>query len=158
MTEDHNTTAADEAAIRRLIARQISSWDAGDPDAYARAYTPDGDCVSFLGAHYRGREAIAASCEVPPASTLFKKMLRGARLEFQITHIRFLTPDVAVIHAHGGLTKRGRSPSRRNNRTNTSVAVRTSDGWLLAATQNTTRRVLAEKVLNRLVGQSAKTQ
>jgi uncharacterized protein (TIGR02246 family) len=73
MTEDHNTTAADEAAIRRLIARQISSWDAGDPDAYARAYTPDGDCVSFLGAHYRGREAIAASCEVPPASTLFKK-------------------------------------------------------------------------------------
>jgi uncharacterized protein (TIGR02246 family) len=48
-----------------LLDRQIKAWGAGDPDAYASVYTPEGDCVSFLGSHYKGREAIAASYEVP---------------------------------------------------------------------------------------------
>ena len=51
---------ADEEAIHALLNRQITAWDAGDPDAYAAVYTPDGDCVSFLGSHYSGREAIRA--------------------------------------------------------------------------------------------------
>lgn len=151
MTNYQNASAADESAIRDLLARQINSWDVGDPDAYARAYTPDGDCVSFLGAHYRGRDAIAASCEVPRASSLFKRLLRGARLDFQVTQLRFLTPDVALIHARGGLTKGGRRPSRRNTRTNLSVAVRTAEGWRLAASQNTTRRPVTEKLMHKLV-------
>lgn len=41
MSELHET-AADEAAIRDLIALQISSWDAGDPNAYAQTYAPTG--------------------------------------------------------------------------------------------------------------------
>jgi uncharacterized protein (TIGR02246 family) len=45
VNETHET-AADETAIRDLIALQIRSWDAGDPNAYAHAYTPDGDCVN----------------------------------------------------------------------------------------------------------------
>ena len=40
---------ADEEAIHALLHREITAWDAGDPDAYAAVYTPDGDCVSFLG-------------------------------------------------------------------------------------------------------------
>lgn len=148
MTDDqHDTAAADQAAIRDLIARQINSWNAGDPVAYAHAYTPDGDCVSFLGGHHRGRDAIAASGEVPTAGTLFKKLLRGAQLDVEVTHLRFLTPDVAVIHAQGGPAKPGRRPSRRNRRTNMSVAVRTTRGWLLAATSNTTQRPLAQRLL-----------
>jgi uncharacterized protein (TIGR02246 family) len=141
---DQDNSAADEAAIRDLIAQQINSWNAGDPAAYAHTYTPDGDCVSFLGGHHQGRDAIAASGEVPSAGTLFAKLLRGAQLDVEITHLRFLTPDVAVIHANGGLARPGRRPSRR---TNTSVAVRTENGWLLAATHNTTQRPFAQKLL-----------
>lgn len=149
MNEMHES-AADEAAIRDLIALQIRSWDAGDPTAYAQTYATDGDCVNFLGTHYRGREAIAASVEVPRSGSLLKKLLRGTHLELRISQIRFVTRDVAVIHASGGLTKKGRPPSRRNRRTNTSVAVRTPDGWLLAASQNTTQRPFIEKALGRL--------
>lgn len=149
MNEMHEI-AADEAAIRDLIALQISSWDAGNPNAYAQTYAADGDCVNFLGTHYRGRDAIGASVEVPRAGSFLKKLMRGAHLELGISQIRFLTRDVAVIHASGGLTTKGRPPSRRNRRTNTSVAVRTPDGWLLAASQNTTQRPFIEKVLGRL--------
>jgi uncharacterized protein (TIGR02246 family) len=158
MTDHYHDTAADEAAIRDLIARQINSWNVGDPVAYTHAYAPDGDCVTFLGGHHRGRDAIAASGEVPRAGSLFKKLLRGAQLDVEVTHLRFLTPDtpdVAVIHAHGGLAKPGRRPSRRNRRTNMSVAVRTTQGWLLAATSNTTQRPLAQKLLTAIAGRRA---
>lgn len=140
---------ADEAAIRALLDRQTRSWDAGDPVGYASAYTGGGDCVSFLGGHHRGRAAIAASGEVPRAGSLLKRLLRGARLRYELTSLRFITPDVAVIHASCGVTRESRV-RRRNLRTNTSVAVRTNDGWLLAATHNTTQRPFAEGLLRRL--------
>lgn len=146
----HHDREADESAIRALIARQIDSWNAADPDRYAKAYTVDGDCVSFLGAHYRGRDAIASCYEVPRATSLFRKLTRGARLHFEITQLRFLTSDVAVVHATGGVTQ-GSRPSRRALRTNTSIAVRTDQGWLLAASQNTTRRTATETLLNKLL-------
>jgi uncharacterized protein (TIGR02246 family) len=145
--DDHS---ADEIAIRALIDRQIDSWNAADPGAYARAYTVDGDCVSFLGTHYRGREAIAASYEVPRATSVFRKLLRGTRLRFQITQLRFLTPDVAIVHATGGVA-RGSRANRRNLRTNTSIAVRTDEGWRIAASQNTTRRPVMEMLASKLI-------
>lgn len=137
----------DEAAIRGLLDRQISSWDAGNPDGYAEVYTCDGDCVSFLGMHYRGREAIAGSSEVPRAGSIFKRLLRGARLKVEITDLRFVTPDLAVVHAVCGATRKARL-SGRNVRTNTSVAVRTADGWRLTASHNTTRRPVAERFIS----------
>lgn len=141
---------ADEKAIRDLLDRQIEAWNAGDPDAYAGAYVPGGDCVSFLGSHYQGREAIAESSEVPRAASLLKKLMRGARLDFQVTQLKFLTSDVALVHATGGISK-GSAPSRRNVRTNITIAVRTGDGWLIAVSHNTTQRPIAEKLLRKLV-------
>jgi uncharacterized protein (TIGR02246 family) len=97
-----------------------------------------------LGGHYHGRDAIAASY-----APLFRKLLQGSRLNIEVKLVRLLTPDVALIHADAVVTKRGRR-SRRPSRINTSVAVRTDDGWMLAASQNTTRRRLAETLLHRL--------
>ncbi|KAA0103500.1 NAD(P)/FAD-dependent oxidoreductase [Mycolicibacterium sp. P1-5] len=51
----------------------------------------------------------------------------------QITRLRYLTPDVALIQARAAITGRLRCVARRN----TSVAVRTGDGWSLAFSQNT---------------------
>lgn len=138
---------ADELAIRSLLDRQVRSWDDGDPVAYADVYTHDGDCVSFLGILYRGREAIAASSEVPRAGSVFKRLLRGARLNVEITDLRFITADLAVVHAVCGATRKVRL-SGRNVRTNTSVVVRTANGWRLAASQNTTRRPVAERLIS----------
>lgn len=53
---------SDEDAIRELLDRQIMGWNAGDAEAYASVFTPDADYVTFLGSHYNGRAAIAASC------------------------------------------------------------------------------------------------
>ena len=141
---------SDEEAIGDLLDRQVAGWNAGDADAYAGVFTPDADYVTFLGSHYRGREAIAASY-VP----LFTKLLKGSRLATEITQLRFLTPDVALIHAKAAVLKKGRRRTRGNNRLNTTIAVRTDGRWLLAASQNTTHRRLAEKLFRKLASRAA---
>ncbi|MEY8013774.1 SgcJ/EcaC family oxidoreductase [Mycobacterium servetii] len=141
---------ADEDAIRELLDRQIMGWDTGDPHAYASVFTPDADYVTFLGSHYKGREAIATSY-----APLFKKLLRGSRLNTEITQLRFLTPDVALIQANAAVTKGARRRNRRYTRVNTSIAVRTDDGWLLTASQNTTHRRFAEKLMDKLVSRQS---
>jgi uncharacterized protein (TIGR02246 family) len=137
---------ADEEAIHGLLDRQIAGWNASDPEAYASVFTADADYVTFLGSHHQGRDAIAASY-----APLFKKLLKGSRLHTEITALRFLTSDVALIHTDAAVIKGFRRRNRRTNRVNTSIAVRTDDGWLLAASQNTPRRRLAEKLMSKFV-------
>jgi len=135
----------DEVAIRELLDRQVAGWDAGDPDVYASVFTGDADYVNSLGSCIKGRAAIAASY-----APMFKKLLKGSRLDTAITHLRFLTPDVALIQVEAGVA-RGAGRRARRNRVNTSVAVRTAaEGWLLAASQNTTRRPLTDKLIGKL--------
>jgi uncharacterized protein (TIGR02246 family) len=136
---------ADKDAIRELIDRQIRCWAAGDAQGYASVFASDADYITFLGSHYKGRAAIAASY-----GPLFNKVLKGSRLDLQITQLRFLTPDVAIIHAKGAVLKRKRRRGRRSIRVNTTIAVRTDGRWQLAASQNTTHRWLAEKFLGKL--------
>jgi uncharacterized protein (TIGR02246 family) len=117
----------------------------GDPKAYAGVFTADADYVTFLGSHYKGRKAIAASY-----APLFKKLLKGSRLDAEITQLRFLTSDVALIQATAAVTRKSGRRGRPHTRVNTSIAVRTEVGWLLAASQNTTHRRPAEKLMLKL--------
>lgn len=135
---------SDEEAIRKLIECQRIGWNAGDPEAYASVFTLDADYVTFLGSRYEGRAAIAASY-----APLFKKLLRGSRLNIHISQLRFLTPDVALVQSDAAVTK-GSRQTRGNTRINTTIAVRTGDGWQLAASQNTSHRRIAEKLLGKL--------
>lgn len=155
MTDDLPESAtpknrADEHAIRELLDRQVKGWNSGDPEAYASVFTPDADYVTFLGSHYKGREAIATSY-----APLFKKLLKGSRLGTEITQLRFLTPDVVLIQANAAVTKGARRRNPRNTKVNTSIALRTDDGWQLAASQNTTHRQFAEKLMARLISRQS---
>ncbi len=141
----------DETAIRKLLAQQVAGWNSGDPAAYASVFTPDADYVTFLGDHYQGREAIAASY-----APLFAKLLRGTRLELKAATLRFVTADVALIHSRAVVTKNARRRSR-GVRINTSIAVRTGAGWLLTSSQNTTDRHLAQRLMRTLVSRRRAT-
>jgi uncharacterized protein (TIGR02246 family) len=136
---------ADEEAIRALVNQQVKGWAAGDSEAYAGVFTPDADYVTFLGSYHKGRAAIAASY-----APLFRRLLKGTRLHIEISQVRFLTPDVALIHANAVVQKKARQRNRPNARVNTSVAVRIDGRWRLAASQNTTHRRFAEKLMVKL--------
>jgi uncharacterized protein (TIGR02246 family) len=131
----------DESALRALYQQIMDGWNKGSGEAFAAPYCEDSDLVGFDGTHLKGRQEIASFHQ-----QLFDKFLKGSRLVGKIRGIRFLTPDVAVMHAVGGTAMAGQSdidPDR--NSVHTLVAMkRSGDGgkWCLAAFQNTRAQYL----------------
>ncbi len=130
--------SADEAAIRDLYRELMDGWNRGSGDSFAAAFTEDGDLIGFDGTHFQGRQKIA-----PFHQELFDKWLKGTRLVGHVKSVRFLSPDVALIHAVGSTVMRGKTrPSPERDSIQTLVAVRRGGEWRLAAFQNTRLRIM----------------
>jgi uncharacterized protein (TIGR02246 family) len=133
-THDENMTdSADEAAVRALYQELMDGWNRGSGEDFGAVFTEHGDLVAFDGTHFKGRGEIA-----PFHQELFDKWLKGSRLVGKVKDVRFLSPDVAVMHAVGSTVMRGKSePSPERDSIQTLVAVRQDGEWRLAAFQNT---------------------
>jgi uncharacterized protein (TIGR02246 family) len=124
---------AEEATVRDLYQKLMNGWNQGSGEAFAAVFTEDGDLVAFDGTHFKGREEIA-----PFHQELFDRWMKGTRLVGRVEDVRFLSPDVALIHAVGSTVMRGKSePSPERDSIQTLVAVRQGEEWRLAAFQNT---------------------
>jgi uncharacterized protein (TIGR02246 family) len=123
----------DEAAIRSLYQQLMDGWNAVSGYAFAAPFEEDGDLVGFDGTHIKGRQEIASFHQY-----LFDMFLKGSRLIGKVRSMRFLTSNVAVMHAVGGTVMAEQSdlePER--NSVQTLVAVKRNGKWSLAAFQNT---------------------
>ena len=131
--EQASLESADEAAIHALLGGLVSSWNAGDGEAYARAFTDDCDYVTFNGDRLTGRAAVANSHQA-----LFSTHLRGSKLLFEHVDMRAAGPAAAIVHGVGNTLLQGQKLPRKSRRSiQTLVAVRKAEGWRLAAFQNT---------------------
>ncbi len=138
--DHHETTTnpADEAAVRDLYQQLMDGWNRGNGDVFAAVFAEDGDLVAFDGTHFKGREEIA-----PFHQQLFDKWMKGTRLVGQVKNVRFLSPDVAVMHAVGGTVMHGKTEcSPERDSIQTLVATRQGGEWCLAAFQNTRVRLM----------------
>jgi len=130
-----------------LLQLLNETW--GDADAYAALFTEDGDYVAFDGSHARGRSEIARTHR-----PLFEGILKGSRLvgDGLPVKVRFLAPDVALIHSGGAVLRaHQKKPSRRAISVQTLVAVKQEDRWLFAAFQNTRYRPFAQTLLGKIL-------
>jgi uncharacterized protein (TIGR02246 family) len=126
-------TATDETALRTLVATLFQRWNAGDGIGYADLFTEHSDYVAFDGSHARGRLENAHIHE-----KLFRTWLKGSVLEGRIVQLRFLTPDVALLHLVGNVRLRWqRRPSPARESIQTLVAVKCADIWRFEAFHNT---------------------
>jgi uncharacterized protein (TIGR02246 family) len=70
--------------------------------------------------------------------------LKGTRLVGEMESVRFLSPDVALMHALGGTVMRGKSrPAPERDSIQTLVAIKRNGEWRLAAFQNTRVRPMS---------------
>jgi uncharacterized protein (TIGR02246 family) len=148
-TKDHPTIGQhlDEPAVRDLYQQLLDGWNQGSGAAFAAAFMEDGDLVAFDGTHFKGRREIA-----PFHQELFDKWLKGTRLVGKVKSVRFLTPDVAVMHCIGSTVMRGESePSPERDSIQTLVVTRQNDEWRIAAFQNTRIRPIGRNPLSFLV-------
>jgi uncharacterized protein (TIGR02246 family) len=146
----HETTThyqADEAKIRALFDDLLADWGRGDGEAYGSRFTEDADYVAFDGTCTRGRDEISASHQV-----LFDRFLKGTRLTGRVLSVRFLNPDVALVHATGGTIMRGQSrPSPERDSIQTLVAVREDAAWHFAAFHNSRVRPIGRSAVTFLI-------
>lgn len=132
----NRTTHESQAA--KLYEAFLGAWNRGSSSDLASIFTADGDLVGFDGNHLNGREQIREHHK-----PLFERWLKGSRLVGQVKDVRYLTPDVAVMHAVGGTVMKGRdAPTRVRDSIQTLVAVRYQTDWQLAAFHNTRLRPL----------------
>ncbi|MHB9133560.1 MAG: SgcJ/EcaC family oxidoreductase [Armatimonadota bacterium] len=127
------TPSADEVAVCALYTQLMDAWNAGSGDAMAALYTADGDLIGFDGTHFIGREEIATFHQ-----RLFDTVMQGSRLVGDVRDVRFLCPEVAVLHATGQTIMPGQTaPTQERDSIQTIVAVKEDGVWRIAAFQNT---------------------
>jgi uncharacterized protein (TIGR02246 family) len=132
--------SCDRAGIAALAQRMVEAWDAGDGARYGELFTGDCDYVAFDGTHLKGREQNALHHEA-----LYRTVLKGSRLAFEgKPQIRFLSADIAVMHAMGSvlLPWQDRVTPRRRSYQNYVVVRGTDDCWRITAFHNTRYRPL----------------
>jgi uncharacterized protein (TIGR02246 family) len=123
---------ADDAEIRQLFDDLLDAWTRGDAIAYGETFTADVDYIPYDGSRSTGRDEVVESHD-----QLFRGVLRGSALVGEIETIRYLRPDVAIVHTFGSVLMPWRTslPERRLSR-QTIVAVRGDDGWRFTAFHN----------------------
>jgi uncharacterized protein (TIGR02246 family) len=131
--------ADDEAAVRALYTQAMEGWNTGRSEAFAAPFAEDGHLVAFDGTHFKGRDEIVAFHQ-----PLFDTWLKGTRLVATVESVRFLSPDVALMHVLGGTVMRGKTrPAPERDSIQTLVALKRDGAWSLAALQNTRVRPIS---------------
>jgi uncharacterized protein (TIGR02246 family) len=121
----------DDTELHALFARACQAWTDGDASAYGDCFTADSDYVSYDGT----RAGLAGMVE--SHDRLFRGVLTGSALVGEVESIRYIRPDVAVLHATGSVLMpwRSRLPKRRRSY-QTMVAVKGPQGWRFTAFHN----------------------
>jgi uncharacterized protein (TIGR02246 family) len=135
---DAATPAQDEREIRAIVDRMFDAWGRGDAVAYHADLTDDADYVAFDGSRRSKADSIRSH------ENLFRTVLYGSRLVGEVESVRFVTPDVAVVHVTGSVVEGWRQTMRRRRLSlQTMVVVRRDGRWQVTAFHNTRVRPLS---------------
>jgi uncharacterized protein (TIGR02246 family) len=127
------TPPADEALVRDIPRQIVQGWGDGDGRAIAAVYADDGVLVAGHGVVLRGPNDIASY-----HNDQFVAALKGSKLTVQITSVRFLKPDVALLQTEGGILHSGQTELAAGNRGIQSfVVVKRGGEWRIKLFQNT---------------------
>ena len=130
---DHS---ADTQAIRDLGARWQDGWNRHDISALADLFTEDADFVTVIGKWCKGKK------EFHDYHVRFHQvMFKDSVWKTTNTQIRFVKPDVAIVHVNWGITgDRDADGTPRNKPRDgifTQVMVKQNGQWRISASQNT---------------------
>ena len=125
-----NDHAADEAAIRVNVKQMASGWNTKSGALFATPFAEDADYVVINGNYIKGRADIEQGHQ-----RIFDTIFKDTMIALNVKQIRFLRPEVAVVHVSG----RRDSPTKEliEEALITMVMTKEKQGWKIAAFQNT---------------------
>jgi uncharacterized protein (TIGR02246 family) len=125
----------DEAAVKAVASGSVDAWNRHDMKAFAALFAEDADFVNVIGLWWRGRAEIQKEHEALHATRMKNTHLTAAE-----TVVRFLRPDVAVVHVRWELTGEAGiegKPLPPRKGILTYVVAKMGEKWLITAAQNT---------------------
>lgn len=127
-----NTRTDDEAAIRENVKQMEAGWNAKSGSLFAKPFAEDADYVVINGMYFKGRVAIEKTHQ-----QIFDTIFKNTTVSLSIKQIRFLRPDVAVVHVTGHRDAPEKERELVSDAFVTMVMTRDKQGWRIAAFQNT---------------------
>ena len=121
---------ADEAAIKALVKQMQDGWNAHDGKAFSAPFAADADYVVVNGMYIKGREAIEKG-----HTAIFTTIYKESHNEATVKSIRFIRPDVAVVHVEWQMQPNPKAEKGRAM--NTIILTKDSGKWSIAAFHNT---------------------
>lgn len=125
-------SSADETALRQVVKQVEDGWNAHDGKAFAAPFAANADYVVVNGMQLKGREAIEKA-----HTGIFTTIYKDSHNVGTVKSIRFLRPDVAVVHIEWNLEFRMGGETRKGHAINTMVLTKEGGKWSIAAFQNT---------------------
>jgi len=122
--------AADEAALRENVKTLENGWNTKSGALFAKPFAEDADYVVINGMYIKGRETIASAHQ-----RIFDTIYKDTKLALNVKQVRFLRPDVAVVHVTGQRT--GVGQEQVQEAIITLIMTKEKQGWTIAAFQNT---------------------
>lgn len=122
--------ASDEAALRESVKQMETGWNTKSGALFAKPFADDADYVVINGMYIRGRAVIESQHQ-----RIFDTVYKDTNVTLTVKQIRFLRPDVAVVHVEGRRT--GPTKELMQNAMLTLMMTKEKQGWVIAAFQNT---------------------
>ena len=122
--------SADEAAIREHVKQMEAGWNTKSGATFAKPFAEDADYVVINGMYIKGRSVIETAHQ-----QIFDTIYKETTISLTVKQIRFLRPDVAVVHVNG--QRRGPTKDLEQDALLTLVMTKEKEGWRIAAFQNT---------------------
>jgi uncharacterized protein (TIGR02246 family) len=125
-----NRRAADEAAIRENVKQMETGWNTKSGALFAKPFAEDADYVVINGMYLKGRAVLSTAHQ-----QIFDTIYKDTTIALTVKQIRFIRPDVAVVHVNGH--RNGPTKELQSEAMLTLVMTKEKDGWTIAAFQNT---------------------
>ena len=125
-----DSRAADEAAMRESVKQMESGWNTKSGALFAKPFAEDADYVVINGMYINGRATIGAQHQ-----RIFDTIFKDTKINLTVKQIRFLRPDVAVVHVTGH--RDGPTKELIQDAIVTLVMTKEQHGWTITAFQNT---------------------
>jgi uncharacterized protein (TIGR02246 family) len=121
---------ADEAALRENVKALETGWNTKSGATFAKPFAEDADYVVINGMYIKGRAVIETQHQ-----RIFDTIYKDTTLSLTVKQIRFLRPDVAVVHVNG--IRKGPEKELNQEAMITFVMTKEKGSWSIAAFQNT---------------------
>jgi uncharacterized protein (TIGR02246 family) len=135
-----DSKAKDEAMIRANVEQLAKGWNMKSGTEFAKPFAEDSDYVVINGMHIKGRAANAAGHQ-----QIFDTIYKDSSIAPVVKQIRFLRPDVAIVHGISNLTFKVNGEEKKGSGFVTLVMTKDNGKWSIAAFQNTAIQPTGEK-------------